>query len=558
MVLIAAGALLEGAGLLLLAPLVSLLLNEDAASVGISSRLVQLIPGHDPGERLMLLIAAFATLAITRAGVLIARDVCLARLQHGFVESLRLRLIERLATASWQRVARMPRARVVQVLGAEMQQVGVAAYFLLHGAVACAMLIVHGALALVLAPAAAIAAFALLIPAALIGWRVIPSVRRLGSAVIVDHHRMTDHMIRFLESLKAAAAHNLQSSIIADHRRISDSVLANRRAFFGLQATSRHAASTMVALAGAAAVLLGALVLHRDAAVLIVLVLVLSRAGAPALLLQQSAHQIAHCLPAFGAVRALEAECGSPRHSRPGTVAMPAGPSLGFECVTFLHPAADGTSAGGVRCVSTTIPAGAVIGIGGSSGAGKTSFVDLAAGLLTPTEGTILVNEAPIVRDALGPYLDRIGYAGREPVLFGDTIRANLSWGGSACPDSDLWHALADVGAAELVEARGGLDAPVEERGSAFSAGEGQRLALARLLLRKPALIILDEATASLDVASERRILQALRTSADRPTILIVSHRAETFRSCDAVLRFESGSLVRPAEPFALAQASTA
>jgi ABC-type multidrug transport system fused ATPase/permease subunit len=560
MALVAAGALLEGAGLLLLVPLVSLLLDRHAVSAaGFIGHFMRGLPGRDPGERLVLLLALFASLMIVRAGVLIARDTWLARLQHGFVESERLRLIERLAGASWQRVAQLRRARVVQVLGPEMQQVGVAAHSLLHGTVAAMMLMVHATVALVLAPAAAIVSIALLMPVALLGWGLLPRVRRFGAAVIADHERMTDRTIRLLDGLKVATAHNSRPGIVAEHRRISNAALANRRAYFRMQAASRHAATTLIALAGAAAILVGALVLRLDAAVLIVLVLILSRMAAPALLAQQSAQQIAHCLPAFAAARALDAECGLRPRSRATPPARPGrGPSLRFERVTFLHPSADAMRARGVRQVSVTIPAGALIGIGGRSGAGKTSFVDLAAGLLTPAEGTIDVDGTRLNEEGHAAHRDGVGYAGREPVLFGDTIRRNLLWGTSGRSGDALWKALERADAIALVRARGGLDAPLAERGAALSAGEAQRLALARLLLRDAPLLILDEATASLDPESERRILDAFRASRRSPTILLVSHRAETLRLCDIVLRFDGGALTHAAEPLAPARASTA
>jgi ATP-binding cassette subfamily C protein len=448
----------------------------------------------------------------------------------------------------------------VQVLGSEVQQVGVAAHFLLHGTVALVMLAIHIALAVALAPQLAIAAIVLLCPAAILGWRLMPRIRRLGAAVIVDHEHMTGETMRFLDGLKAAAAHNMQPAFVAEHRRLSDAALANRRDFFRVQARSRHLTSAAVALAGAAAVLLGATALRLDPAVLIVLIVILARTGTPALLLQQSAEQIAHCLPAFAAAQAMEAECGTrrpfpPAHRIPrhGT-----GPSLLFDRVTFLHPAREGAHPGGIRQVDAMVPAGALIGIAGPSGAGKTSFVDLAAGLLMPHEGAVLIDGVRLTPDRLAIHRDRIGYAGRDPFLFGGTFRHNLLWGTPERSDDAILEALDRVGAAQLVRSRGGLDARIDEHRLTLSAGEGQRLAIARLLLRAAPLLILDEATASLDIGSERRALHALRESLCRPTILLVSHRAETLAQCDAVLRFDAGALAPATEPLSVARASTA
>jgi ATP-binding cassette subfamily C protein len=137
-----------------------------------------------------------------------------------------------------------------------------------------------------------------------------------------------------------------------------------------------------------------------------------------------------------------------------------------------------------------------------------------------------------------------LGYLAADPVLFGGTVRSNLAWAAPDADDRAMWDALAVAGATELIDRLGGgLDSPIHEAGANLSAGERQQLALARALTRGPALLLLDEATSSLDRACERRVLARLTALKPRPTILLVSHRAESFAQCDRVVAMSGGHI---------------
>jgi ATP-binding cassette subfamily C protein len=198
-----------------------------------------------------------------------------------------------------------------------------------------------------------------------------------------------------------------------------------------------------------------------------------------------------------------------------------------------------------LRGVDLDLAPGAFVGLAGDSGAGKSTLADLMVGLLTPTAGDILLGDQPLTNDRLATWRDRLAYVSQDPFLFHDTIRANLLWGAAAgAQEADLWQALARTGAEAMVRGLpGGLDTVVGERGLLVSGGERQRLALARALLRRPDLLILDEATNAIDLAAEADILAALRALEPRPTILLIAHRRESFQACDAVLRLEAGVL---------------
>jgi ATP-binding cassette subfamily C protein len=135
----------------------------------------------------------------------------------------------------------------------------------------------------------------------------------------------------------------------------------------------------------------------------------------------------------------------------------------------------------------------------------------------------------------------------QDPYLFRDTIRRNLLWASPQSSEAEIWDALAIAEADALVAGMpDGLDTMLGERGTLISGGERQRLCLARAVLRRPWLFVLDEATSAIDVATERKILKRFAAITPRPTVVIIAHRDESLANCDRVYRFENGRCVLP------------
>ncbi|HEX8918995.1 MAG TPA: ABC transporter ATP-binding protein, partial [Chloroflexota bacterium] len=159
--------------------------------------------------------------------------------------------------------------------------------------------------------------------------------------------------------------------------------------------------------------------------------------------------------------------------------------------------------------------------------------------------GQVLVDDSPLDPKQVGAWRSRIGYVAQETFLFHDTVRGNLLWARPGASESDLHDALCMAAADSFVAALPhGLDTIVGERGVQLSGGERQRLALARALLRKPSLLILDEATSSIDVENERRIQDAIERLHGRLTILLITHRLGTVQGADSVNLLEHGRLL--------------
>jgi ATP-binding cassette subfamily C protein len=195
--------------------------------------------------------------------------------------------------------------------------------------------------------------------------------------------------------------------------------------------------------------------------------------------------------------------------------------------------------------VSLSIGAHETVALVGPSGAGKTTVVDVLAGLLPPERGSVHVNSRALEGGLMRQWRSSIAVVTQEPFLLHSTVRANLRWGSGAATEPQLWQALEVAAATELVQSLpAGLDTVVGDRGVRMSGGERQRIALARAVLRRPALLILDEATSAIDNESELLIRRALSGLRGEFAMLVVAHRLSTASDADRVVVLDGGRVV--------------
>ena len=188
------------------------------------------------------------------------------------------------------------------------------------------------------------------------------------------------------------------------------------------------------------------------------------------------------------------------------------------------------------------VPARKITAIVGPSGAGKSTFIDILMRLHDADSGEILVDGRPLPEIDMRAWRGSIGYIPQDSVLFHDTVRRNLLLSDEADDDEAIWHALRLAELEDVVRKfRDGLDTVVGERGMSISGGERQRLAIARAIIRRPSILILDEPTASLDRDTETAFLKTLRALAKDMTVVIVSHQAEVAAMADRTYAIENG-----------------
>jgi ATP-binding cassette, subfamily B, bacterial len=206
-----------------------------------------------------------------------------------------------------------------------------------------------------------------------------------------------------------------------------------------------------------------------------------------------------------------------------------------------------------LRDLSLTIEPGACVAIVGPNGAGKTTLLDIVIGFSRPLAGEVLADGVPYDELDIGALRRTIGMVPQHPGLFFGTVYENISYGQPDVTDAAMSDAVRRAGAdGFLSRLKLGLDTPIGEGGQPFSAGECQRIAIARALLGDPRLLILDEPTTHLDVEAVRRLMSGLVTRHHRPAILIVSHDPEVVQFADTVWRLENGAMHRMDAPVSI------
>jgi ATP-binding cassette subfamily B protein len=245
----------------------------------------------------------------------------------------------------------------------------------------------------------------------------------------------------------------------------------------------------------------------------------------------------------------------------PDAVAIPRGnASITFDHVRFTYPSArevslaslesvavleSGSRSEVLHDVSFDVEPGHMVALVGPSGAGKTTISSLVPRLYDVTDGSVKVSGIDVRHATMASLRDSVGVVTQDPHLFHDTLRANLLYARPEASEADVLEALELAQIDHIVaDLPDGLDTVIGERGYRLSGGEKQRVALARLLLKAPDIVVLDEATAHLDSESEAAVQRALRQTLAGRTSLVIAHRLSTVREADELLVIDDGRIV--------------
>ena len=362
-----------------------------------------------------------------------------------------------------------------------------------------------------------------------------------------SRNRISELLSNLQESLagiRVIAAHNRREASVVRHRR---AVLRHRDARVrASQAAALYAPGSAAIGIATQAVLLGAggamaVSARITVGELVAYMLFLASFFAPVQTLAQLYNSYQQAGAAITKLRQL-LETEPEVAETPGAVTMPAiAGEIELRDVTFGYrpdrPVLHG--------VSLRVAAGETLALVGPTGAGKTTLAQLVNRFRDPDSGTVTIDGSDVRDVTLHSLRSQIGVVPQEPFLFADTVRDNVGF--AARPDitdAELSEALEAVGAADAVKRLGGLDGTVHERGATLSAGERQLLAMARVLVARPRVLVFDEATSNLDLKSEADVGRALDTVLEGRTAIVIAHRLDTARRADRIAMMEEGRIV--------------
>jgi ATP-binding cassette subfamily C protein len=541
--LIAIG-LLEGSGLLMLVPLLHALGLGAGDIRGLAGSAVAAVRGEGATASLPAVLAIIVAIKGAQAGLRAYSSTCNLKIETSFVCFLRDRFYRAMMQAGWLFVARLRSSDLSQALLAELPMTGSATRQLLALLSLALVALVQVVIAFSLSPAMTALALG---SGAVVGLglrRFRQRSLRLGQLSQGKRAEMAAAVSEHLAGMKIAKSHGRETQHFAHFQRAMNDIAAHTMSLH------RVGALTGIWLEAGAVVALGIFVFiavtvqHVDTAQLLVLVFVFTRLLSHFTTLQNLWHATMQTLPSFTSTEQLRA--------RLNEAAEPAAPSatravvlreaIRVEGVTFKYDSAQPAAA--LRGVDLVFPARQVTALCGPSGAGKSTLADVLLGLLATTTGRVTLDGVPLDGALLHAWRQSIGYVPQETFLFHESVRTNLLWAQPEASEADLRAALRDAAAEAFVDRLPqGLDTVVGDRGVRLSGGERQRLALARALLRRPTLLVLDEATSSLDTHNERLVQDAIDRLHGELTIVLIAHRLSTVRFADRIVVLAGGAV---------------
>jgi ATP-binding cassette, subfamily C, bacterial len=462
----------------------------------------------------------------------------------------RLEVIHTLMHARWSFYARQRLSRLVSAAGESSNAVGDAFQLSADLFMAFLRIAIYLLICYVIAPAMVLVAAGVAMIMALSYGALVRQSKRAAKNQSKAMGRMkadlTDVFVG-IKSIRAMGRHAQMSTLLSnDSDKLDESM--KTRVLSAEYAEELQA--PIIAICMVLGLMGGSELLHLSGHELLLASILLVRLVNTFGFVQRGSARLMTAQVSLGSAQDLIDSAAASQEQLTGTV--PADPAAGvqFQDVSFKH--ADGREL--LAKVDFTLEAGKVTTLIGPSGIGKTTTLDLIIGLLPPRSGKLLLGGVDSSEVNLVKWRQSIGYVPQEVTLFHDTVRNNVALGEEQFSDEDVWRALRAAGADEFIEALPeGLDHMVGERGQMISGGQRQRIALARALLHRPAMLILDEATAGLDRETEEGICARIRdmVAAEGLTVIAVTH-GETWRQmADHIYKLADGKIlaVEPGMP---------
>ena len=493
---------------------------------------------------LSTVLVVFLVLSAVRSAVAWQREVLLAGMRLGFVDRLRRKLYAAIAGAKWGDLLGRRQSDMQHVLTRDVDRVGQGAFLMLQLTVTALLALAQLALAALISPS--VTAVALAAGAVLVAL-TRPLVRRsrtLGEALTGANRALYGSVTNFLGGLKLAKGHNAEGPHVRHFEEIVATTRKRQLEFTRIDSTVRAGLNLGAAFALAVLIWFALSTAALPLPELLLLVLIFARVMPGLFRLQQNAQQLAHVLPAYAHVRVMRRmlEEAAETPAGDGKPRMELRRALTVRNVSFTYEAAAGTGGAALENVALDVPAGKMTAVAGPSGAGKSTLADLLLGLLEPGRGEVCIDGVPLTGSNARRWRDSVAFVPQDPYLFHDTIRGNLRWAYPEATEAEMWQALrlaaADGFVAALPE---GLDTVAGDRGGRLSGGERQRITLARALMKRPALLVIDEATAQLDAENERWILAALQSLRGRTTVVAIAHGPALLEAADGIVLLQSG-----------------
>jgi ATP-binding cassette subfamily C protein len=484
-------------------------------------------------ETVLLLFVVLLTLS---ALLQYWKSVIDVRYQQTLVWQLRRRLFRKVIMADWMLLNSRSKTNHLQVLTKEVPNLAYYYYYYLRLITTLIMTAAYTAYAMLISAAFTLLIIAIGLILFIFLWKFLFKALHFGEQYVGSYNRLLKYIDDFWQTVKIAKVHSSEDFYYNRFDEASTSLLnmeyRMQRNWSLPQLIQRIAGMIVLALV----VYMGYRSGTIPMASFVILILLFSRIFPQFIAMNTDISMIVSNVASVKLVLQLDDDLPEPE-VREESVRAPLIPvkEIVFENVSFSYPGGEEL----INSLCAVFRSNSITGIIGESGRGKTTLIDIIAGLQRPDSGKILIDGRPLDQEILTQWKAGLGYLPQESFFIDGTLRENLVWdSGGEIRDDEIMEVLEQVNAVHLVRRfRKGLDAFIVNYSFAFSGGECQRLALARVLLRKPSLLLLDEATSSLDPENETAIMEVLATLKKKVTIVFVTHRESVSKWFDSVIK---------------------
>jgi ATP-binding cassette subfamily C protein len=538
-----AASLAEGLGLATLLPLISLATQPEAvASSPVGGAISDVLARLGLGTSMEPLVGLVVLALVLKAVLTLIAMRYVGYATAEVAANLRRQLVASLMRVRWRFFVHQPMGRIANAMSNDATRAA-QAYLLV------AELLTQGVAALIMSVVALFVSWKLALTAYVIGGVMSAALHflvRMSRKAGWRQTQRTKELLVFLNDtlinikpVKAMARQDAFANLLSD--RIGKLRQALRRQVISREALTALQDMLLAVVLGIGFVLT-VLVWKIPLAEVLVTGVVLNRLISSISKIQRAYLKAVQFESAFTAARELIAEAEAAPEVNPGTREPTLERGVEVDRVSFAH---DDTP---VLCqVSLSIPARSLTVLAGPSGSGKTTIVDLVLGLYRPDDGEVTVDGVPLREIDIQRWRGMVGYVPQELLLFNDSVLANVTLGDPKLGEAEVRAALETAGAWEFVSRLpGGLLESVGEKGAKLSGGQRQRVAMARALVTRPRLLILDEVTSALDPETAHQLAYEIKGLTRTVTVVVVSHRPEFMGIADRIYRVESG-VVEPA-----------
>ena len=490
---------------------------------------------------LSVLLSLCGIMVIGQALLTRFKSIFSVQVMQATVIFLKNSLLSSISGANWEAINQRRRADLQSVLSIDADRVmlSISSSVALFNSVV--MLLVYMALATLVSWQMTL--FAVVVGGLLFG-AMFPVRRRAqlhGEELIALHQDQNQTVLEFLNGIRLSKLFNAETRHVKNYEEHLKAIKKSRLIYIRSTTLGTMVFQICAALVAALFVWLSIEVANLGIAQVIVLLVVFLRLAPRFNSIQSTLQQLLTDFPAYknysDYLKYFE-ENREPDEG-PGQKAPVLASGIAFSHVSHAYPEAENMSLDGV---SLELPAGEITALIGPSGSGKSTIADLVMGLTRPEIGDILVDDTPIVETNRRAWRSSVACVPQDAFLMNDTVEQNLRIGSSEASEEEMWAALDQANIGDLLRSLpDGLQTMAGDRGTRFSGGERQRIALARALLRKPQFLVLDEATSALDWESQKIIANAIRNLKGKLTILTIAHRPSLINFADNVISLQGG-----------------